>query len=126
MALPQRHRLRGPKVFERLYRRARRYDSPSLVLRVMPADPNLPPRGSRPDPPGSWRCGVVISAKVSKSAVCRNRLRRRLHAHLLSLPLRPAAPTWMLISLRPGIPQQDPHRLLGECTHVLRQAGLLP
>jgi ribonuclease P protein component len=113
-------------VFDRLYRRARRYDASMLVLRVLAVDRELLPADQRRHRPSRWRCGVVVSTKVSKSAVRRNRLRRRLHAHLLALPLAPPSPRWLLLSVRPNDSPPDERRLLGECTDLLRQAGLLP
>jgi ribonuclease P protein component len=128
VALPQRHRLRGARVFEQLYRRGRRYESPLLVLRVMAADETLLPPEQRRHPASSWRCAVVVSTKVSKRAVQRNRLRRLLHGHLLACSPESATPTprWLLISLRPGSQAAEPDLLLGECTDLLRRAGLTP
>ena len=149
MALPQRHRLRGQKVFDQLYRQGRRFQSESLMLRLMQARPTLLPPGDRRHAPSPWRCGVVVSSKVSKRAVQRNRLRRLLHQHMHAqlrelAQLEPglawrapqqqgrqptpaqAAPPWLLLSLKPNAAAADPARLLEECTHLLRQAGLLP
>jgi len=78
---------------------------------------------------------VVVSSKVHKRSVQRNRLRRLLHGHLLGnlcglgtsaaqAPGRP--PLWLLISLKPGSAERDPRDLLGECTQLLQQAGLFP
>jgi len=126
VALPRRHRLRGERTFDRLYRKGRRYETGSVVLRLVDAEPDLLPAADRRNPPSDWRCGVVVSSKVSKRAVRRNRLRRLLHAHLLSLRPRGGQPVWLLLSLRPGSERLPPRRLLGECTDVLRQAGLTP
>ncbi len=126
MALPQQHRLRGRRIFDRLYRQGRRFQGPALVLRVLAADPSLLPPGSPPTAGASpWRCGVVVSSKVSKLAVRRNRLRRLLHDHLLRSPPRPASPLWLLITLKPGCQELGEDRLLGECSQLLRQAGLI-
>ncbi|MEB3266696.1 MAG: ribonuclease P protein component [Cyanobacteriota bacterium] len=126
MALPQRHRLKGRRVFDRLYQRGRRLHGPLLTLRWLVADPALLPPPLNHQSPSAWRCGLVISAKVSKRAVQRNRLRRRLQAQLLLHPPVAPAPLWLLISLKPGCAEADPGLLLGECNDLLRQAGLLP
>lgn len=126
MALPQRHRLRGRRVFERLHRRARRLHGTSLVLRVLPASAELLSPPDRAAAPSPWRFGVVVSGKVSRRAVVRNRLRRRLHAHLLAHPPQVAEPLWLLLSLRPGCAELPADALLGECSDLLRRAGLLP
>ena len=126
MALPQRHRLRGHRVFERIYRKAQRLHGTAMVLRVWPAEAPLMPPQERGHASSPWRCAVVVSAKVSKRAVQRNRLRRLLHAHLLEQPLAPEQPIWLLISLKPGSPDLPPEQLLGECRHLLHKAGLTP
>ena len=155
MALARQHRLRGHRPFERLYRQGRRYQGTWLVLRLLRAEPALLPRADRiapqfpapptsasgpppvsgledgkrledlPPPPG-WRCAVVVSAKVHKRAVRRNRLRRLLHEELRRHPLQPRRSVWLLFSLRPGSAEVEEALLLGECRQLLRQAGLRP
>ena len=223
MALPKRHRLRGHRAIDHLHRQGKRHQSPHLLLRVVPAKVGLLPPPDRRAPASFWRCALVISAKVHKRAVVRNRLRRLLHRHLLaclqcpptsavddaatqhltaswppgpedlpagamalrgserpslehapgSLPKgialsspvpsttaaavsadgpprrgagshaepkpqpapagRPAVappdrepPIWLMVSLRPGSAELNADQLLGECTIVLRRAGLIP
>ena len=73
------------------------------------------------------RVAVVISSKVSKRAVVRNRLRRRLHNHLRTrFEHAPEhASIWLLVSLKPGAVAEE-HDLLEECDRLLEQAGLKP
>jgi ribonuclease P protein component len=97
-----------------------------MLLRLLDQVPSLLPPSDRARPPSPWRCAVVVSAKVSKRAVQRNRLRRLLHAHLSQCAPAPARPQWLLLTLRPGAAEAESHRLLKECTNVLRQAGLIP
>jgi ribonuclease P protein component len=123
VALPLKHRLRGHRPFGCLYRQGRRFQASLMLLRLLPARPELlPPPEQRPSP---WRCAVVVSGKVSKRAVQRNRLRRLLHGHLEHCGLFVERPQWLLLTLLPGAAEAEPHRLLEECTHVLRQAGLI-
>ena len=124
MALPQQHRLKGRRLFDRLYRQGRRYQGPGLLLRVLAADASLLPPGT-PSTASPWRCGIVVSSKVSKLAVRRNRLRRLLHDHLRRHPPSPDQPLWLLITLTPGCLERSEAQLLGECSQLLRQAGLL-
>jgi ribonuclease P protein component len=126
MALPRRHRLRGRRSLDRLHRRGRRFQSPLLTLRVALAEEALLLPGDRAHSPSPWRCAVAISTKVSKRAVRRNRLRRLLHDHLRRCAPAPPHPRWLLVSLRPGAAEAEPPRLLEECSHLLRQAGLIP
>ena len=139
MALPQRHRLKGQRIFDALYRRGQSLHGAAMVLRWMPPDPAvlvsrgiagaaIPLTGVEPASP--WRCGVVISNKVHKRAVRRNRMRRQLHEALRqALPQRACGDEpgpWLLISLKPGSADWEPDRLLGECRHLLGKAGLTP
>jgi ribonuclease P protein component len=127
LALPQRHRLKGQRVFDRVYQKGRRFHGPFLVLRMLEAQPQFLPAEQQTCPPSPWRCGVVVSSKVHKRAVRRNRLRRLLHAHLLAKP--PADSErylWLLLSLKPGSADLTPEALLGECSQLLHQAGLTP
>lgn len=99
-----------------------------MVLRCLEAVPDLlPPEQQRHDP-SPWRCGVVVSSKVHKRAVRRNRLRRLLHNHLVSVlgDHEATVSRWLLISLKPGSAERSPEALLGECSHLLQQAGLTP
>jgi ribonuclease P protein component len=68
---------------------------------------------------------VVVSSKVSKLAVRRNRLRRLVHALLLSHPPTAPLPLWLLITLKPGCVEREEQALLEECIQLLREAGLL-
>lgn len=127
MALPQRHRLKGQRIFNSLYRKGRASHGPFLVLRWLPAQPDLLPPQQRHQPASPWRCGVVVSGKVHKRAVRRNRLRRLLQQRLLALqPQHGQGPVWLLVSLKPGSAERDADALLGECQDLLLRAGLIP
>ena len=119
-------RLRGHRCFNRLHRSGCRHHAPLLVLRVVQAESRLLRPELRLHPDVSCRCALVISSKVSKRAVKRNRLRRRLHEHLrLRLECRrDLAGLWLLFSLRPAAGEVDPSQLLKECDSLLRDAGL--
>ena len=132
--MPLAHRLKGQRVFDALYRRGRCLHGEAMALRWMPEDPALlppVPGNARSNP---WRCGVVISSKVHKRAVQRNRLRRLLHQDLQTFfkadcgadQGKSEAGIWMLISLKPGSATWEKERLLGECRHLLVKAGLKP
>jgi ribonuclease P protein component len=133
VALPQRHRLKGQRIFDRLYQKGRKHHGSAMVLRCLEAIPSLLPAEQASHAPSPWRCGVVVSSKVHKRAVQRNRLRRLLHHHLMAVLTHDASasepssrPRWLLISLKPGSAERSPEALLGECSHLLKQAGLTP
>ena len=124
-------RLRGHRCFDHLHRRGKRYHGTLMVLRKAAANPKLlrsdssaiSTSGQEP----SCRIAIVISGKVHKRAVVRNRLRRRMHDHLrVHFESRSEhADCWLLISLRPGADTGEAN-LLEECDRLLEQAGLKP
>ncbi len=137
MVLPRDHRLSGTMVFDHLYRARARFHGNNLVLRVgSPKLHYLKPglMGSRNRAAvqhssaaacqGDLRFAVVVSKKVSKRAVVRNRLRRLLHqAFIRNVPhLRPGH--WLLLSLKPGAAQRSEDQLLQEWSDVLQRSGL--
>jgi ribonuclease P protein component len=95
------------------------------MLRLLQAQAELLPTSDRNRSPSPWRCAVVVSSKVSKRSVRRNRLRRLLHAHLLRQAPQGTYPLWLLLSLKPEAASTAEPRLLEECTNLLRKAGLL-
>ena len=99
-----------------------------MVLRVSTAEPNLLRKELRGIKNHSCRCALVISSKVSKRAVKRNRLRRLLHGHLRRRfeQRNDLAGRWLLLSLRPEAAEAEHTQLLEECDSLLRSAGLDP
>ncbi|AKN60974.1 ribonuclease P [Synechococcus sp. WH 8020] len=128
MVLPTSMRLRGHRCFDYLYRKGQRFHGTLMTLRKASAMPRLLRSESRPlEDQGQaavCRCAVVISSKVSKRAVIRNRLRRRLHDHLRQHFEQSFqhANTWVLISLKPGAAISEAP-MLEECDRLLQQAG---
>ena len=124
MVLPQRHRLRGRGVFDYIYQRGQRFQQGLLQLRVADAATELlrePPETLE----GELRFGVVISSKVSKRAMKRNRLRRRLHEAFVRQRFRSdLPPTWLLLNLRPGAAELGDDNLLKEWSTLIQRAGL--
>lgn len=126
VALPQRHRLKGQSIFDSLYRRGRASHGPFLVLRWLPARAEMLPPCQRTHAASPWRAGVVVSTKVHKRSVRRNRLRRLLHQSLLQLEIQQQeGPVWLLLSLKPGSAERSADALLGECQELFRRAGLM-
>ena len=126
MALPASMRLRGHRCFNRLHRIGRRHHGVWMVVRVMKEEPKHLRPELRRHQTDSCRCALVISNKVSKRAVRRNRLRRLFHDHLRQRfeQRREFAGNWLLISLRPEASEADPSQLLEECDSLLSSAGL--
>ena len=137
MVLPRDHRLSGTVVFDHLYRARARFYGSNLVLRVGSPDlQRLKPclisartraamkHDSTEAHTNDLRFAVVVSKKVSKRAVMRNRLRRILHqAFMENVPcLRRGH--WLLLSLKPSASQRTEDQLLQEWEYVLQRSGL--
>ncbi|MBL6794700.1 MAG: ribonuclease P protein component [Synechococcus sp. BS307-5m-G36] len=126
MVLPASMRLRGHRCFSRLHRSRCRHHGKWMVLRQIDSDRSLLRSELRNQSDTTCRCALVISNKVSKRAVRRNRLRRLLHSHLRKrLEQRSdLAGKWLLLSLRPEAAEAEPAQLLEECDSLLKIAGL--
>jgi len=126
MVLPASMRLRGHRCFSRLHRSRCRHHGKWMVLRQIDSDRSLLRAELRNQIDTTCRCALVISNKVSKRAVRRNRLRRLLHSHLRKrLEQRSdLSGKWLLLSLRPDAAEAEPAQLLEECDSLLKIAGL--
>lgn len=67
------HRFHGHKALNGVYKRGKTARSAALNLRYVQREPGRP-----------YRVAIVVSRKVSKSAVVRNRIRRRVYAAVRS------------------------------------------
>ena len=68
--IPKKNRFIGKKAIDRVYKTARPVRSDAFNIRVKKANID------------GYRLAVVVSKKVSKSAVVRNRIRRRIFEHV--------------------------------------------
>ena len=127
MVLPQSMRIKGHKSFNYLYKSGHRFNSSSMVLRVARAQPHLSNKIQKNTNNQSIRFAIVISNKVSKKAVLRNRLRRLFHDHLKSRLYLSKEQTnkWALLTLRANTSISDFNPLKKECDYLLRSAGLI-
>ena len=126
MVLPKHMRLKGHKCFDHIYKKGKRFYSPSMVLRVIKANTKLHFKESNSHFRSSIKCAISISNKVSKKSVTRNKLRRLFHHHL-SLRLSNMKcdnEIWAFISLKPSCMKNSDSNLLKECDKLLTKAGI--
>lgn len=114
--LPAVNRLRGDRMILTVLRKGRRVHSPALTLHIGRAPTAVPPRAT-----------VVVGKKLSKSAVVRNRVKRRVRA-ILAAPLATAVPagTLLIVIARPPAAWYTFADLKRELTTLLVRARLLP
>ena len=98
--LPKHHRLRRSRDFSQVYRQGRKAASAHLLVRVWSLTPAANAKSLTSSAP-SPRIGIVVSLKVHKRAVVRNRLKRRVRAALRTLMPRLRPAQWIVISLKP-------------------------
>lgn len=97
--LPKHNRLRRSRQFSQVYRQGKKAVSAHLIMRVwsLPAVPGENCAGP---------CiGIVISQKVHKRAVVRNRLKRQVRAALRTQLPRLSPSLWIVINLKPEATQ---------------------
>ncbi|WP_413391403.1 ribonuclease P protein component [Prochlorococcus marinus] len=126
MVLPKQMRLKGHKCFDHIYKKGKRFYSPSMVLRVTNANAKLHSIERKSNIKPSIKCAISISNKVSKKSVTRNKLRRLFH-HYLSYRLskiNPESELWAFISLNPSCMKNSNSNLLKECDKLLTKAGI--
>lgn len=125
--LPQRHRLRDRAVFQKLYRSGKRYRGLRLTLICLPRV--MPTRNG--ELPGRW--AFAISKKVSRRAVDRNRIRRRLRECVRQM-LPDLHSGWDTLAIVRPTPQDCDRPLLLSCStaeactevrDLVERAGLL-
>ncbi|MBE9139865.1 ribonuclease P protein component [Nodosilinea sp. LEGE 07088] len=115
--LPKLNRLRRSREFSQVYRQGRKAVSGHLIVRVWSA-----PLGSQEAPP---RIGIVVSQKVHRRAVVRNRLKRQVRAGMSKLlpVLKPNL--WVVINLRPEAVQCEYGEILRELEQLFTKLEVL-
>jgi ribonuclease P protein component len=105
------HRLPKGPAFDRTYREGTVFSGPLLVLRVI----------QRENQPTRW--GFAVGKRISKKAVVRNRIRRRLReaARTLSVP----EGYDIVVNARNGTIDADYERLKIALARLIQRAGIL-
>lgn len=103
MALPKQHRLRSSRSFAQVYRLGKRANGKCIAVKALQSSDkviseNAPSEGKLPLL--GIRFGVSISRKVSKKAVVRNRIKRRIQSALKTLIPRSSGSWWVVVTVR--------------------------
>lgn len=112
--LPARHRLRDRRAFQALYQEGQRRSSGGLTVLFRPVESGIPSQ-----------VGLVISKKVSQSAVRRNRLRRQLREILRSLCPNLKPGYRLLLIPKASLLSCSWEQLRAELQRLLQKADLL-
>ncbi|HEY9888992.1 MAG TPA: ribonuclease P protein component [Candidatus Obscuribacterales bacterium] len=117
MALPKQYRLRRTKEFAQVYQAGRQSSTRHLVVKVL----TLPEQFSQ----SCSRFGITISQKVSKQAVVRNRIKRRVRAALQVLIPRLRSGLWLVIVVRSPAVECDYGQFLRELEQLFLELEVL-
>ena len=108
------HRFHGRASIQRLYRSGKLVRSASFSLRYTP-------NPKRED----YRLAVVVSKKVSKSAVVRNRIRRRVYEHVRILFGSNVIPYDLLVAVfDEHVAALPPTELAHELNKLIKKANI--
>ncbi len=127
MALSKPNRLKHHRDFNGVYQRGLRRNSTHLTLRALHHS-KLPKKSLEPGAflePLPSQMGISISRKVSKRAVIRNRIKRRIRAAFRHLLPRMTSGWKLIIIVRPQAVECDYFQLLQELEQLLTNAEVL-
>ncbi|MDB9535474.1 ribonuclease P protein component [Dolichospermum planctonicum CS-1226] len=119
MALPKAYRLKSRQDFQAVFREGIRRHSSHFTLRALKPSPDTAPPATK--------IGIAISTKVSKRAVVRNKIKRRITAALYQL-LPKLVPGWRLVLIVKPITaeyEHQTHKFLRELEELLAQTEVL-
>ncbi len=109
------HRFHGYNSLRHVYRGGQMARGPLFAVKAL-ANPRR----------DSYRAAVVVSRKVSKSAVVRNRMRRRLYATLQELAGRFGQPHDIVITVFSDMVSEMPAaELAGQLKKQLKELGII-
>ena len=121
MALPKVHRLTRRQDFTQVYEKGRRRSSKDLTLRIL-----LPISATDASPhPSFTQIGVTVSLKVSKRAVVRNRIKRRILAGLQTLLPDLFPGLKIVVSAKPSVTQCNYVQILQQLKQLLIEIEVL-
>jgi ribonuclease P protein component len=123
LALHRSHRLKRRQDFSVVYKKGQRTTSVYLTLRVLRMP--LPQAEQAFAKTVPTRIGIVVSQKVSKRAVVRNRIKRQLRA-IVSLLLPEFATGWdVIIAVHPQAKECEYNDFLQELKQLLVLAEVI-
>ena len=126
MALPKAMRLKGHRTFDYVHKNSVKYYGKLMTFKIAKANPEILISHKNIDSLNNFKIAIVISKKVSKKAVVRNKIRRILQDCLLkNFNLENNhKPYWLLVNLKAGDFYNDKIKLLEEFKHLIFKSGL--
>ena len=127
MALPKALRLKGHRTFDYIHKNSEKYYGKLMTFKIARSNPKILVSHNNIYSLNNFKIAIVISKKVSKKAVVRNKIRRILQDFLLKKFCQENnhKPYWLLVNLKPSGSYNDKIKLLEEFQHLVFKSGLL-
>ena len=126
MALPKAMRLKGHRAFDYIHKNSVKYYGKLMTLKIARSNPEILISHNKIQNLDHFKIAIVISKKVSKKSVIRNKMRRMLQDCLLKNFSKENnhKPYWLLVNLKSGDSYNDKIKLLEEFQHLIYKSGL--
>ena len=127
MALPKDMRLKGHRTFSYIHKNSVKYYGKLMTFKIARSNPKILFSHNLNSTSSNLRVAIVISKKVSKNAVDRNKIRRILQDWLLTniQKINNHKPYWLLVNLKFGDFYNDRTRLLEEFQYLMLKSRLI-
>ena len=127
MALPKNMRLKGHRTFNYIHKNAIKFHGESMTFRLVKSNPEILSSHKIKSKSNNLRVSIVISKKVSKRAVDRNKIRRFLQEWLVTniKNINNHKPYWLLVNLKIGDFYNDKKTLLEEFQNLMLKSRLI-
>ena len=127
MALPSNLRLKGHRTFKYIHKNSKKYYGKLMDLKVAKSNPKILISHGINTNTLNFKLAITVSKKISKKAVIRNKIRRRLHELFLKDFKKEYnhIPYWVLVNLKGGTSINNKEKLLKEFQFLFSKSGLL-
>ena len=127
MALPKKLRLKGHRAFKYIHKNSRKYYGKLMDFKVAKSCPQILLSHKNYNFNNNFKLAIIVSKKVSKKSVVRNKIRRILQENFLKNYKRDYnhIPYWVIVNLKEGSFFNYETELLKEFQTLLIKTGLL-
>jgi ribonuclease P protein component len=127
MALPKDMRLKGHRTFNYIHKNSVKYHGKLMTFKLVKSNPDILFSHKLSSNSNNLRIAIVISKKVSKKAVDRNKTRRILQEWIMSniKKINNHKPYWLLVNLKIGDFCNDKKILLEEFQKLMFKSTLI-
>ena len=126
MALPKSLRLKGHRAFLYIHKNSVKYYGNLMNIKIARSNPEILISHKKSINPKDFKVAIVISKKVSKKAVERNKIRRIFHEYIIKnfSEENNHKPYWLLVNLKSEDFCNDKTKLLKEFQYLISKSGL--